>query len=507
VSDLFQLFPPYLMILTIVLVIIPTIVAAILRINLYNVLVSDTHKVSRLLSGNENQELKIVNVKKLKERFESARKELEQVNTTALIDGIYPSKDDRVDYFCRVLPNLLLAFGLLGTFLGITLNLSNLSQTILQNGANINNLDGLLKQLQQPLQGMGIAFITSLIAVACSSILTVINLFWNTSLAKYQLISSLEDYLDNVYQPTIPGHTRMDKTVDRLVEKFTNFLERFGQTVREAVESSLKEEIGKIEKSATEAHNLAKQVNERFMESSGTISAAANEFKQATAQFSEAEKHFQHSDFPERLSNATIVLATKGEQFNQSINTFGETVEAMKINLNKIEKSIHVLVNLVEITNRNNEQLTSSIDAQLANNNQQMQEVVEQVSQSVESLREIEDKLTDLTENRLIEVLSNHTSTVTDRIQKMSELLIIRVSEQVDSNNNLISNITEKADYNNVQIAGIVEYLGEYVSHLNDIKNELYQLIQVLQEKQEPRLSDSTDDPEFKELKKNLDNI
>ncbi|MEY3867414.1 MAG: hypothetical protein RLZZ338_1305 [Cyanobacteriota bacterium] len=503
-SDLFKLFPPYLMLLTIVLVISPTIVAAFFRITLYKTLVDQTKKVRMLLGGNEQITPPII-VDKLKKRFQTASQQLEQVNTTALIDGIYPSQYDRVDYFCRVLPNLLLAFGLLGTFLGITLNLSNLSQTILQNGAN--NLDGLLKQLQEPLQGMGIAFITSLIAVACSSFLTVINLYWNTSLAKYQLISSLEDYLDNVYQPTIPGHTRMDKTVDRLVSEFTNFLTRFRETVRDAVESSLKEEIGKIEKSATEAHNLAKEVNERFMESSGTISAAANEFKQATAQFSEAGKLFQNSNFPERLSNATMVLATNGEQFNQSISTFSETVEAMTINLNKIEQSINYLVNLVENTNQNNEQLTSSIDAQIGNNNQQMQEVVEQVSQSVESLREIEDKLTDLTENRLIEVLSNHTSTVNERIQKMSELLIIRVSEQVDSNNDLISKISEKAYQNNVQIAEIVKYLGGYVSHLSDIKSELSELIQVLPGKNENSLNNSNYDPEFQELKKNLDKI
>jgi hypothetical protein len=494
------------MILTIVLVITPTIVAAFLRITLYKNLVDQTQKVRMLLGGNDQITPPTI-VDKLKKRFKDASQQLEQVNTTALIDGIYPSQYDRVDYFCRVLPNLLLAFGLLGTFLGITLNLSNLSQTILQNGANINNLDGLLKQLQQPLQGMGIAFITSLIAVACSSFLTVINLYWNTSLAKYQLISSLEDYLDNVYQPTIPGHTRMDKTVDRLVSEFTNFLTRFRETVRDAVESSLKEEIGKIEKSATNAFNLAEKVNERFMESSGTISAAANEFRHATAQFSEAGKLFQNSNFPERLSNATMVLATNGEQFNQSIYKFSDTVEAMTINLNKIEQSIHNLVNLVEITNRNNEQLISSIDAQVGNNNQQMQEVVEQVSQSVESLREIEYKLTDLTENRLIEVLSNHTSTVNERIQKMSELLIIRVSEQVGSNNNFISNITEKADINNVQIAEMFEYLGEYVTHLSDIKSELSKLIQVLQGKNENLLNNFNDDPEFREFKKNLDNI
>lgn len=504
--DLFKLFPPYLMILTIVLVITPTIVAALLRITLYKDLVEQTKKVRMLLAGNDQITPPTI-VDKLKKRFQTASQQLEQVNTTALIDGIYPSQYDRVDYFCRVLPNLLLAFGLLGTFLGITLNLSNLSQTILQNGANINNLDSLLKQLQQPLQGMGIAFITSLIAVACSSFLTVINLYWNTSLAKYQLISSLEDYLDNVYQPTIPGHTRMDQAVDRLVSKFEKFLDRFGDTVREAVEKSLGKEIGKIEESATNAFNLAKEVNERFMESSGTISAAANEFKHATAQFSEAGKLFQNSNFPEKLSNATMVLATHGELFNQSIYTFSETVEAMTINLNKIDKSINYLVNLVEISNCNNEQLATGIDVQIGNNNQQMLEVVEKMNQSVESLRKIESQLTDLTENRLVEVLSNHTYTVNERIQKMSELLIIRVSEQVGSNNNFISKIAEKADLNNVQIAEMVEYLGEYVIHLTDIKSELSKLIQLLQVKNENFLNDSNDDPEFRELKKQLNQI
>ena len=502
--DLFKLFPPYLMLLTIVFVISPTILAGYFRRTIYKKLVDETQKVRRLLEGNSQvSKPKIVEV--LENRFQDASEKLEEVNTTALIDGIYPSEDDRVDYFCRVLPNLLLAFGLLGTFLGITLNLSNLSQTILQNGASLNNLDSLLKELQQPLQGMGIAFITSLIAVFCSSVLTVINLCWNTSLAKYELISCLEDYLDNVYQPRIAGDTRMDKTVNRLVSEFTNFLTRFRETVRDAVESSLKEEIGKIEKSATEAHNLAKEVNERFMESSGTISAAANEFKQATAQFSEAGKLFQNSNFPERLSNATMVLATNGELFNQSIYTFSETVEAMTRNLNKLEISLHNLVNLVEITNRNNKLLTSSIDAQLGNNNKQMQEVVEQVYQSVESLREIEYQLTDLTENRLMEVLSNYTSTVNERMEKMSELLIIRVSEQVGSHNNLISKITEKYDRNNVQIAELIEYLGEYVSHLSDIRAELSELRQVLQEKNENSLNNFNDDPELRELRKKLD--
>ena len=104
---------------------------------------------------------------------------------------------ESINYFCRILPNLLLSFGLIGTFLGITINLTNLSQTITQ--VDINDVRNLVEQLNKPLQGMGIAFITSLIAIFCSALLTVFNTIWNSNLAKVELLSLLEDYVDNIY--------------------------------------------------------------------------------------------------------------------------------------------------------------------------------------------------------------------------------------------------------------------------------------------------------------------
>ncbi|MFM7790525.1 MAG: methyl-accepting chemotaxis protein, partial [Microcystis panniformis] len=148
---------------------------------------------------------------------------------------------EKWDYFVRVLPNLLLAFGLLGTFFGITLNLTGISTLI-----DINNVDvqSLGEKLKTPLESMGIAFITSLIGLACSSLLTVINLIFNTNLAKVNLISSLEDYLDNILQPTVEGNSRLDKAVNRMVEKQETFLNNFHKEVKIVLESSL----GKVAK-------------------------------------------------------------------------------------------------------------------------------------------------------------------------------------------------------------------------------------------------------------------
>ena len=257
------LVPPYLIIITVVFVVLPSVAATLLRFALYQHLVFLDERVRRLINRAERgNQPKIV--KDLELRFREASRNLERVNTVALIDQTYSQEKvwlidcEQIDYFCRLLPNLLLAFGLLGTFLGITINLSALSQTISQ--TNTGDVSSLISELQAPLEGMGIAFIASLIGILFSALLTIVNLVKNTSLAKYKLISSLEDYLDNIYQPSIPGHTRIDKAVDRLVYEFQNFLGRFGTTVREAVESSLGEQIQQIVDVNRQSSELARQV-------------------------------------------------------------------------------------------------------------------------------------------------------------------------------------------------------------------------------------------------------
>ncbi len=265
------MFTPLSLRLFIVLIFITTIACIWLRLSLYGYIMNSANKVTRLLKkvtkrleedkqlsahrvqeliNEQTENLKLPIVLTLKKRFEKASKNLEQVNTAALVDGIYSEEKFRFgkfrltceqwDYFCRFFPNILISLGLLGTFLGITLNLSSVSAIINQNiNQNNNNIDYLLNELGQPLEGMAIAFVSSLIAIACSVILTLVNLGWNTSLAKEKLISSLEDYLDNVLQPTIDGYTRLDKAVNRMVETQNQFLNRFHDNVERVLEKTM----------------------------------------------------------------------------------------------------------------------------------------------------------------------------------------------------------------------------------------------------------------------------
>ncbi|ELS00026.1 hypothetical protein GLO73106DRAFT_00038790, partial [Gloeocapsa sp. PCC 73106] len=349
------LFPLYLIILTLVVIVIPAIAVIYLRLTLYKNLTRSIKKVKRLVTDNQSVGTKPTIIETLENRYRRANSQLENVNTAALIDQCYGQETltffnlqfsyDEWDYFCRLFPNLLLSFGLLGTFLGITLNLANLSQII--NKLDPNDFSALTSQLETPLQSMGIAFITSLIALIFSSILAVVNLFLNTSVAKSQLISSIEDYLDNIFQIEIDGHSRLDQAVDRMVQQQQEFLSRFHEKVGEVMENSLGKASDRLVEQNTKSHLLAEQVYQRFLESAGTISGAADSFQesmltlktftpelviasqlftQSVAIFQTSAEHIERSKFSENLGSLTRDLAKTQTQFAASTQILTDNI-------------------------------------------------------------------------------------------------------------------------------------------------------------------------------------
>lgn len=418
------LVPPYLVAVTVVFVVLPSVVATLLRFALHQHLVFLDKRVRRLINRAERGEQPKI-VKELEIRFREASRNLERVNTVALIDQTYSQEKvwfidcEQIDYFCRLLPNLLLAFGLLGTFLGITINLSALSQTISQ--TNTGDVSSLVRELQEPLQGMGIAFIASLLGILFSALLTVVNLIKNTNLAKYKLISSLEDYLDNIYQPSLPGHTRIDKAVDRLVFEFQNFLGRFGTTVREAVESSLGQQIKQIVDVNKQSSELARQVYSGFQESSGTIARSASDFQIAADRFTEVAQLFERNQFAQILADATKDLASTQKDFSQSASSLAESVKYIEIAVTEIHVSNQNLVNLKEEITTINET----------------------------SIQVLE----------LLDTLNNHTKQVRMGIQSLGERLV---------------------NSNKYQSHVLVENIHECINYLSDTKQEIYTLSKIL---------------------------
>lgn len=306
------------------LVVLPAIIVGLLRFSLYSKIQEMNIRIARLLLIGEIEGKQPAIVDRLKKRYEEASKMLEHVNTLALIDNLYKEEKisygsisiqfDRAENITKILPNLLITFGLVGTFLGITNNLTDIS-TVVTN-FNDGNIERLVQGLQKPLQAMGVAFSTSLFGIVFGAFLTVLNTIYNTSIAKYHVISGLEDYLDNIYKPTVEGNTRLDKAVDKMVTAQNEFLTRFHENVGITLERTFGNAANQIAVECGRINKIAQQVYTNFSNSAGTISTGASTFQQAA----------------NLLENQTKILSS-------SLSDFKSGAESFKVAANKIEQN------------------------------------------------------------------------------------------------------------------------------------------------------------------------
>jgi tetrahydromethanopterin S-methyltransferase subunit G len=452
--------PLYLILITLLLVVIPSLFTIFLRISLYLHLINLTNEVQRLIkTRSAGGQRKIIQT--LEARFQEASKQLEQVNTGALIDQIYSQETikgftftcEQIDYLCRILPNLLLAFGLLGTFLGITINLSTLSQTI--NQVNASDVSNLVTELKKPLEGMSIAFTTSLTGIFFSALLTIVNFIFNSGLAKYRLISSLEDYLDNVYFPEVQGDTRLDKIVNRMVSQQDEFLTNFGETVRKAVEQSMGKVAKQIADGNQKTMELATQVYQKFDAAAGTISSAANEFKHSMTElnstsqiFKQSAESFNQSQFPLKLSLAVVDFSNTQQKFSESATSLAATTELIINALIQIENSSQSLINLGEEIKSMNQ--TSIQVLELHQNNQNfLSEIIPQLHAGANSYEKATSKLDDL-DQRVGDKFNNFDQLITAMSQLLENVktytteLISTVSTETENSSQSLISLAEE---------------------------------------------------------------
>ena len=495
--SLFDVFPLYLVLLTAIFIVVPTFVAVFLRRLLYGYLIGSANKVSRLLSLEESRGRQPTIVNKLETRFYEASQRLENVNTIALIDRLYSQERlnflgislrcEQWDYFCQTLPNLLLGFGLLGTFIGISSNLYSVSQTLNRNAEDINNL---VAQLQTPLQNMGIAFFTSLTAIGCSSILIIVNLRCNTNFAKALLISSLEDYLDNVFKVNIKGYSRMDEAVDRMVSQQHNFLERFHEKVQIALEASFGKAANQMVASNENFQNNVDSLVSRFNDITSTMAKSTDGFQEAVFTLQEQVTmvnkivpQFEASaNKLEESANTNLQASHKIEQ-----SKFSENIEKFTANLANSQKSfanstesLGNYVNQLAVNNREATDLTKEVYTKLKESSTTINDSAVCFNESAETLKENVS-----TVNEQLTTVSNIIPQFTESSDKLekSATAYLKAAQKIEDSKfseNLEQLTTDLADTQKA-FANSTEFLRDRVQQLvinnreaTDLAKEVY---------------------------------
>lgn len=130
------------------------------------------------------------------------------VNTPAIIENAISTKLSGALMCERFLNNavsLFVTLGLFGTFLGLSLSVVSLTELISYSNTSewLSVLDSVGGGLMSALSGMGVAFYTSLVGVACSILLTILRVIVNPESQRHQLETQLELWLDHSVAPTL----------------------------------------------------------------------------------------------------------------------------------------------------------------------------------------------------------------------------------------------------------------------------------------------------------------
>ena len=161
--------------------------------------------------------------------------------------------------------SLFVTLGLFGTFLGLSLSVSSLTEMIGYSNTSewLSVLDSVGGGLMSALSGMGVAFYTSLVGVACSIVLTILRSIFSVQSAREKLETRLELWLDHEVAPTLP--TEAPKDDADLVHQMVLALDRTSGNMDRTLRSATDELKAAIASSRTPIAAMNKTV-ENFNE-------------------------------------------------------------------------------------------------------------------------------------------------------------------------------------------------------------------------------------------------
>lgn len=125
-----------------------------------------------------------------------------EVNTQAIIEKNFHKYHRGLSLGERFIKNstsIMIVLGLLGTFYGLTLSIKELVEFLSASASTevINSIDKLVKELISSVQGMSVAFITSLFGISSSIVITIVNILFNVQDDRDAVMVKMEEYLDN----------------------------------------------------------------------------------------------------------------------------------------------------------------------------------------------------------------------------------------------------------------------------------------------------------------------
>ncbi|BAY12700.1 methyl-accepting chemotaxis protein [Calothrix sp. NIES-2098] len=357
-----------------------------------------------------------------------SKNQYEKINKIALIEKRCSENQElkiweRHKRSYQLLPNSLLALGLLGTFLGITMNLFLISRNT---GGELQ----LQKALPDIIGSMAIAFVSSLAALAGSVFLTKFHPTYDLDLEKDKLLISLEDYLDNDFflsqnQPTVA------EKIDVLIQSIDNYSKSLNSFV-----TTLPKNTQDFQNAVTAASN--------------TLNTSANNFQAVANQSSQSMQTGANV-----LSNATNNLARLTTTFSDITSSLRDSTKSFDKAIDKLEDYADNLQDIGDALVKNSSQIQSLIQ----NNQQNLTHVSDRLVQNANTLSASSQSF-NTNVSQLTTSLTQHTGQVGNHNNRLQSLA------------GVIENTTQSSNTNISQVVSVLNQNASLVSNqINQLQN------------------------------------
>lgn len=238
----------------------------------------------------------------------------QNVNTPAIISDVVGGRLGGLLLGERFLNNavsLFVTLGLFGTFLGLSMSVTSLTELIGYSNTSewLSVLDSVGGGLMSALSGMGVAFYTSLAGAGCSILLTVLRTILSPQAARERLETRLELWLDNEIAPTLTTEAATDDA--DLVRRMVAALDRSTGEIRSALHSAAETYAVSTQTSAAALGKAVQEQKEHLQH----FDSALDKFNDGVHDFSEVDYNLRGS--VERMDLAVRDLASALRDINR----------------------------------------------------------------------------------------------------------------------------------------------------------------------------------------------
>jgi methyl-accepting chemotaxis protein len=249
------------------------------------------------------------------------------INTQAIIERNFNhefKKLNLLERFIRNAVSLMIILGLLGTFYGLTLSIAKLVELLSSTGNTevLGSMDTIITGLIDSVKGMSVAFITSLFGIACSVLLTILNIIFNVEEARESVMVQIEEYLDNNIAFVL---TQKEKEHDYERQK-TVWMDSF-ESIGNKLEKNLNyvaETMGNQFVSA--AHSMTTTSTE--------LSASIDKFDKSLQKFNENTRDF--SEFNHHLRSNVDRMNVGFADLTENINEHKDSIKKLNERINSL---------------------------------------------------------------------------------------------------------------------------------------------------------------------------